>query len=104
MPLVHETCLIGAGIGGGFNNASELRPIKHKKAISGSDKEKMGEKIDEEWERMVKNNALKAVKRKDAPKEEKITTNAWEIKKKASVVHRTGPNARGLSKKISLLF
>ena len=59
MPLVHEIGLIGAGIGGGFDNASDLRQMKHNKAVNGPDKEKWAKAIDEEWERMVKNIFLR---------------------------------------------
>ena len=75
MHLVHETGLIGAGFGGGFDNTSELRTMKHKKSINGPDKEKWVKSIDEEWKRMVKNNAFKAIKCKYMPKDEKIITN-----------------------------
>ena len=47
MPLVHETGLIGAGIDGGFENTSELRPMKHKTSINGPEEEKWMKAIDE---------------------------------------------------------
>ena len=95
MPLVHEAGLLGAGLGGGFNNAKELRPIKYKEAISGADKEQWIKAIDEEWERMAKHNVFKAMKRKDVPEDENIVTNTWAMKKKASGRFRARTNARG---------
>ena len=47
MLLVHETGLIGAVISRGFENSSELRPMKHKNNINGTDKEKWVKEIDE---------------------------------------------------------
>ena len=65
IPLLYETGLIRAGLGGNFRNMKELRPIKYKEAISGADKEKQIKAINEEWEYVIKNNILKAIKHKD---------------------------------------
>ena len=65
---INELAAVGAGIGGGFLNTSELRVLKYKEAINGPDREHWLKAIEEEHERMVKNNAFKTVKRKDVPK------------------------------------
>ena len=38
-PLVHDAGLIVEGIGRGFDNTSEIKPMKYKKSINGPDKE-----------------------------------------------------------------
>lgn len=39
MLLIHEKGLLGAGLGGGFENVRALRPMKCKEAMKGSNKE-----------------------------------------------------------------
>jgi len=58
---INELAAVGAGIGGGFSNTSELRVIKYKEAINGPDREHWLKAIEEEHERMVKNNVFKIV-------------------------------------------
>ena len=47
---------------------------------------------------------LKAIKRKDVPKDEKIITNEWAMKKKASSVCRARTNARGFEQTVGMHF
>jgi len=92
---INELAAVGAGIGGGFSNTSELRVLKYKEAINGPDREYWLKAIGEEHERMVKNNVFKTVKRKDVPKGSKIITFTWACKKKANGTYRARLNERG---------
>ena len=104
IPLVHETGLTCVVIGSGFENTGELGPMKHKKSINGPVEEKWAKAIDEEWEISFKNNVLKAVNRKDVPKDEKIITSTWAMKKKARGLHRARTNARGFEQTDGMHF
>jgi hypothetical protein len=92
---IFEYELVGAGIGGGFSNTDELKVLNFKKAMKSNDKEKWIEAIDEEWNRMKKAGAFKAVDRTSIDKNEKILTSTWAMKKKASGKYRARLNARG---------
>jgi len=91
---INELAAVGAGIGGVFSNTSELRVLKYKEAINGSDREDWLKAIGEEHERMVKNNVFKTVKRKNVPKGSKIITSTWACKKKANGTYRARLNFR----------
>ena len=58
---------VGAGIGGGFENTEELKPMKYKEAISGPDGEAWKVEILNKYKRMVDNNVCEAVNIKDLP-------------------------------------
>ena len=49
---------VGAGVGGGFENTAELRPMKYKEAINGPDGEARKKEIQNDHDRMVKNLSL----------------------------------------------
>ncbi len=59
---------IGAGIGGGFENTMELKPMKYRDAINGPDRKVWEKEIENEDEQMVKNNAWEPVKKSLLPK------------------------------------
>ena len=63
---------IGAGIGGGFENTMELKPMKYDEAINGSDGKPWEKEIENEHVRMVKNNAWEPVKKSSLPKGTKV--------------------------------
>jgi hypothetical protein len=46
----NEVAAVGAGIGGGFENTAELRPMKYSEAMNGPDKAKWQIAVDEEHE------------------------------------------------------
>ena len=49
-----EINAVGAGIGGGFGNTAELKPMKFKEAMKTPDKEHWLEAVEEEHDKMVK--------------------------------------------------
>jgi hypothetical protein len=78
-----EFGLVGAGIGGGFENKAELKVMKFDKAMSGPNKEKWEKATDEEHEHMLKHKVWKVVKRRDVPKGALLLSSTWAMKQKA---------------------
>jgi hypothetical protein len=74
---------IGAGIGGGFENTMELKPMKYNEAINGPDGKDREKEIENEHDRMVKNNAWESVKKILLPKGTKVIDSTWVCKKRA---------------------
>ena len=90
-----EVACVGAGIGGGFNNTAELKPMKYRQAMATSDKEKWNEAVELEHESIKRNRVWIPVKLKNIPKHAKILTSTWAMKKKANGTFRARINARG---------
>eukprot|EP00957_Ditylum_brightwellii_P155085 11805453-Ditylum_brightwellii.AAC.1 len=57
----HEIGAIGAGLGGGFENTRQLKPMKYNEAMA-TDKEGWTKAVEEEHERMVANNVWRPIK------------------------------------------
>ena len=72
---VMEVNAVGAGIGGGFGNTAELKPMKYKEAMNTPDREHWKEAVEEEHDKMVKLKVWKAVAKKDIPAAAKILTS-----------------------------
>jgi hypothetical protein len=75
---------VGAGIGGGFENTMELKPMKYEEAINGPDRKAREKEIENEHERMVKNDAWEPVKKSLLPKGTKLIDSTWACKKKST--------------------
>jgi Reverse transcriptase (RNA-dependent DNA polymerase)/Zinc knuckle len=90
-----EFGLVGAGIGGGFENTTELKVMKFDEAMSGPNKEKWKKATDEEHDRMLKHKVRKIVKRRDVPKGALLLTSTWAMKQKADGTYRARMTGRG---------
>ena len=77
-----ENLLVGAGIGGGFSNTTELKVMKYKEAMIGEDDEAQKEEVGKEKERFGKFKVLTTVLRSQMPKGTKPMTTTWAMKKK----------------------
>jgi hypothetical protein len=84
-----EFANVRAGIGGGFENTLELKPMNYKEAINGSDGKAWVKNIKNEHDRMVKNDAC------PLPKGTKAIDSTWAGKKKRSGKLCGHLNARG---------
>jgi hypothetical protein len=84
MKELRECGLIGAGIGGGFLNISELHVMKFDEAMTKSDKPNWDKAVLEEHDRFTGHTAFEAVNQDKVPKGTKIITSTWAMKKKAS--------------------
>ena len=89
-----EICFVGAGLGGGFANTSELKPMKYDEAMA-RDPIGWGKAVDKEHTKMVDDEVFKAVKIKDLPADAKVLTTAWAMKQKANGAKRARLVARG---------
>ena len=75
---------VGAGVGGGFESTTELKPMKYREAMNGLDGAAWREEIENEHERMVKNNVFKVIKKSEMPEGAKCIDSTWACKKKSS--------------------
>jgi len=91
----HEFGMVGAGLGGGFENTAELHAMKYNAAMQTKDKVKWEQAVEKEHERMVDNDVWEPVKKSEIPSGTKVLTSTWAMKKKASGVFRARLNARG---------
>ena len=89
-----ENLLVGAGIGGGFSNTTELKVMKYKEAMSSEDAEAWKEEVTKEKERFDKFNGLTPVPRSQMPKGTKLMRATWAMKKKLSGKLRGRLNAQ----------
>jgi hypothetical protein len=78
---------VGAGLGGGFTNTSDLHAMKYKEAMASSNCNKWQKAVNEEHKRMLKHNVWNPVLRKDVLEGAKILTSTWAMKKKANGTH-----------------
>lgn len=93
-----EFSCVGAGIGGGFADTSELHVMKYNEAMQMADAKEVEEWHDavaEEKERMDLHGVFQAVPMNEVPKGAKILTSTWAMKKKANGTKRARLNARG---------
>ena len=90
-----EYANVGAGLGGGFENTMELKPMKYEQAINGPDGPEWIKEIANEHNRMVKNKVFEPVKIKDLPAGTKAIDSTWACKKKSNGTLRGRLNARG---------
>ena len=63
--------------------------------MAGKDAEKWQKAMDEEHKRMMKHKVWKAVPMEEVPKDSKILTLTWAMKKKANRTYRARMNAQG---------
>ena len=90
-----ELILVGAGLGGGFENTTELKAMNFKEVMKGKNKNEWIKEVGNEKDRFDRFNALTSVKRRDLPKGAKIMTSTWAMKQKANGKLRGRLNARG---------
>ena len=84
----NEIVCVGAGIGGGFVDTTELHVLNYDQAMRGPDKEKWIKAVEEEHQRMVDNGVFIPTWEHELPEDTKIMSSTWAMKKKASGVFR----------------
>ena len=90
-----EYANVGAGVGGGFDNTAELKPMKYEKAIQGPDGEAWKKEIENEHNRMVAHGVFEPVHKDDLPNGVVPIDSTWACKKKSNGKLRGRLNARG---------
>jgi len=93
-----EYANVGAGVGGGFENTAELKPLKYDQAINGPDTEACKAEIDNEHDRMVKNKVFQVMQCDDLPERAKPIDSTWAYKKKINGTFRARANGGGFKK------
>jgi Reverse transcriptase (RNA-dependent DNA polymerase) len=92
---IHEVACIGAGIGGGFDNTTELHVMKYDTAMKSADAKPWKMAAKEEYERMEENGVWISVPKSTVPMDAKILTSTWAMKKKSNGTFRARLNAHG---------
>ena len=72
-----------------------MHAMNYKATMKTSDKKKWEKAVEEEHDRMVKMNVWEATKVTDIPKNVKLITSTWAMKKKSNSTFRARVNARG---------
>ena len=90
-----EVAGVGAGTGNEFSNTAELKPMKYKAAMKCDDKDLWDEAVKEEYNKFVKYEVFKPVKRENVPKNAKFVSTTWAMKRKSNGVRRARLNMRG---------
>lgn len=88
MHELDECRLVGASLGGGFENTSELKPMKLCEALAGPDRAKWLDSVNEEHERFLKHKVHEPVPHSQVPKHCKIIDSTWACKKKCNGMFR----------------
>jgi hypothetical protein len=79
-----EYGMVGAGIGGGFETTDELHTLKFKQAMQSENKAQWMEAVEEEHKKMTDYGVWEAVPMETLPRNSKILTSTWAMKKKAN--------------------
>ena len=90
-----EIACVGAGVGGGFDNTTELHVMKYNEAMKSRDKMHWKKAVREEYNRMEENRVWSPVAKSDVPHDAKILSSTWAMKKKANGTFRARLNGRG---------
>jgi hypothetical protein len=85
--------LIGAGIGGGFLNTSELHVMKFDEAMTKANKLHWDEAVLDEHKYFTDHTAFESVNGNEVPIDTKIMTSTWAMEKKASGTYQARLNA-----------
>jgi hypothetical protein len=76
--------LVGAGLGGSFQDTHELHVMKYDQAMNSKDKKSWVKAVDKEHGQMEKYKVFKAVKKSALPKKAKVLSSTWAMKKKSN--------------------
>eukprot|EP00957_Ditylum_brightwellii_P192976 14693200-Ditylum_brightwellii.AAC.1 len=77
----YEVAAIGAGLGGGFENTRQLKPMNYDEAMA-MDKARWEKAVKEEHQQMITNKVWRPIKLSRLPKGTKILTTTWACKLK----------------------
>ena len=88
-----ETGLIG--VGEEYENTQELKVVKFKEAMKSKDNEGWKAAVDTEHEKFTKYKVWEPINHEEVPKDAKILSTTWAMKKKSNGTYRARLNARG---------
>jgi hypothetical protein len=95
MKTIGEIACVGAGLGGGFENTSELHVMKFDEAMKTSEAAEWKKAVEEEYQRMVENDVWTPVPKSEVGNDAKILSSTWAMKKKSNGTLRARLNGRG---------
>ncbi len=75
---------VGAGLGGGFKDINDLKPMKYNEAIYGPYGKAWKQEIKNEHNCMVKNQVFEEVNKHDLPEGTKVIDSNWVCQKKST--------------------
>ena len=90
-----EFSCVGAGLGGGFSDTTELHVMTYDEAMSKPERPEWVKSVGREYIRMDKNKVMTPKYIQDIPEHATILTTKWAMKKKASGTYRARMVARG---------
>ena len=90
-----ELALVGAGVGGGFTHANELRVLNYREAMASENAAEWKVEVENEKLRFDKFNALTPVKLSELPAGTKLLKTVWAMKRKSNGTFRGRMNAAG---------
>ena len=93
-----EIFCVGSGLGGVFASMHKLHVMKCNQAMAGPYSEKCNKVVQQEHELMEKHKVWRAVSKYEVPKNAKVVTSTWAMKKKSNETYRARLNARGFNK------
>jgi len=91
----NEFGCVGTGLGGGFQDTHELHVMKYNEAMKTQDAPGWVTAVDQEHKRMTDHTVFKAVEKDQLPKDAKVISSTWAMKKKANGTLRARINALG---------
>jgi hypothetical protein len=77
---------VGAGVGGGFKNTSELKVMNYKEAVNEPEDMRWRAEVENKHQRMLTNKMFKVVLQKDLTLGTKLIDSVWTMKKKSNSV------------------
>jgi hypothetical protein len=93
--LEAKALFVGTVIGEGIGHTGELQRVKYKKAMSGTEKKKWMQAIEQEHNKMIQNSVWIPVKLNNLPPTIKPLSTTWVLKKKANGDFRARITAQG---------
>jgi hypothetical protein len=75
MKTCNEITCVGAGVGGGFTNTTELHVMKYDQAMQSQDADQWNKAIEEEYKRMEENDVWIPVAKSEVPHDAKVLTS-----------------------------
>ena len=99
----YKVAAVGAGLGGGFENTRQLKPMKYDEAMA-TDKAGWEKAVEEEHQRMITNKVWHPIRLCKLPKSTKILTTTWACKLKSNCGKRARLNARDMNKLMEFIM
>jgi hypothetical protein len=98
MSTTREFGFVGMGIGGGFENTSELHVLTYEEAMRTANHREWSDVVLEEHERMIQHGVFVSVPLDEIPYNAKKITSTWAMRQKADGTKRARLAAHGVKR------